>query len=258
MEGVAGGSTAMRPIGGAVEGAQESASRPSNGFDNPEADGWEIDEGWQWGLEVAMMEGEPMMVDDGWVEGECDNLKAAENDTRKGDTSDTDKENFLAANNFQGARPSYLYKLGPKGLGYYLDGGWESNGSTATGNSKERGEMAEGEANMVVKLSIAQALGLEEKSEEFKLIERISKRKNELEGGIKREKDKERSSEREDGRRRRPRGKRDPRDFTPRGDHAGEDEFRNYGLWAVDQVNPNGGNAALGYLEVSVADMVYV
>ena len=170
------------------------------------------------------------MVEGGWVEGEYDNLKDAENDTKQGGTSDTDKENLLTAKEVQGARPGYVYKSGPKGLGYYLDVGWEGNGRAAIGKCKDRGEMVEGEANMVVKLSIAQALGLEEKSEEFKLIERITKRKNELEGDIKREKEKERRSEREDGRRRRPRGKQNPREFTPRGDHAGEDEFRNYGF----------------------------
>ena len=165
---------------------------------------------------------------------------------------------FSASRSFEGAVEGYVFKKGDRGVGYYEDTGPWVFGGPAVSNGRSEGRVDGGSAEGLVVIRLAEYLGIEPKTVATLAVEdTVSKMRSGSWGGRHGVCEVHQAAEKV---RKRRRGRREV-ECEERGELEKDDTamgrvFKQKGLWAIDQVNPNGGKGLVKYLQITGADMV--
>ena len=256
----------MLAAGRAVRVGQ--AANPGLGFDDPEWDEEEFghdagEDGWVgiWdsppgdcGVDVDM----PMEWEQGGEDGGSEGLGAL--------VAEVDEVGFVAAKRFGGARAGFVFKKGDLGIGYYRDCMGSLRGRTTDspmGTEDCTGVLGDGVGAPIV-VRLAEYLGIEKKSAATVAVEETLK----LIGGDERdawisEGDVTPTYGGAGAKRKGRRNRKGRRGVGSCGAEFGDGEataftggFKEAGLWAVDQINPNCGSGLANYLQITIADIV--
>ena len=176
---------------------------------------------------------------------------------------------FVAAERFMGFREGYVFKKDDRGLGYHRDDlkfayGARSYAQANAVHTQEPLPQSVRDCALVV-IRLAEQLGLETKSAATLAVEeaiagqgRGGKGKGKFWGSY--TKDHDGDIGYVEGQKRRRKGRRGNRgagEWLLQGEVAPfSGGFKEDGLWAFDQVNPNSGNGMTKYLQVTAADVV--
>ena len=167
---------------------------------------------------------------------------------------------FVAGKSFGGAKVGFVFKKDKTGVGYYRDVGLQDD----VGQSVGRGvgcatkDTAGGDGGAHVVIRLAEYLGMEEKSAATVAVEEtlklMSTGSREVAGNY------QVGGEGGGRKRRRCKGRRATGGAEEDGGQeevtAFNGEFKKMGLWAFDQINPNGGKGLINYLHITAADVV--
>ena len=176
---------------------------------------------------------------------------------------------FMAAKTFGGAISGCVFKLGCNGLGYYREemGGTGKHISVKVSAEVAESEGREDDRGPLVTIRLAEYLGIEVKSMATLAIESAVRGLASTHDGDGRMGGGEEVSSKGGHDRRRRGGRKSGRKRARMGVHnyggaeQGEmtafcSNFKEHGLWAIDQVNPNCGNGLVKYLQITTADVV--